>query len=207
MVVLDVWFFSNKTFDKVSVLTSFAQSWSVLVLTFMKSLSLDKSWSWHLWNFPVLMSLSLNIYKNFQSQWVLVSTSVKFPSLDESRSRHLENFSVSMSLGLDKFSDISLEPKWLVSSFIVSRTFVLVKIILWSWPRSWLWDSDLFSLGLDLVIETQTFSVLVLVSPLRIRPFQIQSQSGHWNSDLFSLGLVIEEIGVELTFIGEKSER
>ena len=128
---LDVWFFSNKTFDKVSVLTSFAQSWSVLVLTFMKSLSLDKSWSWHLWNFPVLMSLSLNIYKNFQSQWVLVSTSVKFPSLDESRSRHLQNCSVSMSLGLDKFSDVSLEPKGLLHLVTFGDETVVRRLIPW----------------------------------------------------------------------------
>jgi len=113
---------------------------------------------------------------------------MKFSSLDESRSRHLQNFSVSMSLGLDKFSDISLEPNLLVSSFIVSTTFVLVSMFLCSRSRSRLWDSDIFSLGL--VIETQTFSVSV--SSLRLRPFQSRSRSRHWDSDLFSLGLVIE---------------
>ena len=114
---------------------------------------------------------------------------MKFPSLDESRSRHLQNSSVSMSLGLDKFSDISLEPNLLVSSFIVSTTFVLVSMFLWSRSRSRLWDSDHFSLGLGLVIETQTFLVSVSVSSLRLRPFQSRSRSRHWDSDIFSLGL------------------
>ena len=108
---------------------------------------------------------------------------MKFPSLNESRSWHLKNFSVSMSLGLDKFSVISLKPNLLVSSFIVSTTFVLVSMFLWS--RSRLWDSDHFSLGL--VIETQTFSVLV--SSLRLILFQSRSRSRHWDQDLSSLGL------------------
>ena len=94
-----------------------------------------------------------------------------------------------MSLGLDKFSDISLEPNLLVSSFIVSTTFVLVSMFLWSRSRSRLWDSDHFSLGLGLVIETQTFLVSVSVSSLRLRPFQSRSRSRHWDSDLSSLGL------------------
>ena len=118
---------------------------------------------------------------------------MKFPSLDESRSRHLQNCSVSMSLGLDKFSDISLEPNLLVSSFIVSTTFVLVSMFLWSRSRSRLWDSDPFSLDLGLVIETQTFSVSVSVSSLRLRPFQSRSRSRHWDSDLFSLGLGLDD--------------
>ena len=44
----------------------------------------------------------------------------------------------------------------------------------------------LFSLGLGLVIEAQTFSVSV--SSLRLRPFQSWSQSCHWDSDIFGLG-------------------
>ena len=54
-----------------------------------------------------------------------------------------------VSLGLDEFSDISLEPNLLVSSFIVSTTFVLVFMF--------------FSLGLNLAVETQISSVSVSV--------------------------------------------
>ena len=54
-----------------------------------------------------------------------------------------------VSLGLDEFSDISLEPNLLVSSFIVSTTFVLVFMF--------------FSLGLSLAVETQISSVSVSV--------------------------------------------
>ena len=43
--------------------------------------------------------------------------------------------------------------------------------------RSRHWDSDHFSLGLGLVIETQTFSVSVSVSLLRLRHFQSRSRS------------------------------
>ena len=116
---------------------------------------------------------------------------MKFSSLDESRSRHLQNFSVSMSLGLDKFSDISLEPNLLVSSFIVSTTFVLVSMFLWSRSRSRLWDSDPFSLGLGIVIETQTFSASVSISSLRLR--HVQSQSCHGDYDIFGLGLGLDD--------------
>ena len=59
-----------------------------------------------------------------------------------------------------------------------------------SWSHHW--DSDIFSLGLCLVIETRIFPVLVLVLPLRLRHFQ--SRCHHWYSDIFSLrfGFVIE---------------
>ena len=63
--------------------------------------SLDWSRSRHPANFPVSMSLGLDIQQISKSRWVSVSTSSKFPSLDESRSRHPANFQVSMSLGLD----------------------------------------------------------------------------------------------------------
>ena len=116
---------------------------------------------------------------------------MKFPRLNEARSWHLKNFSVSMSLGLDKFSDISLKPNLLVSSFIVSTTFVLVSKFLWSWSQSQLWDSDLFSRCLGLATEIQTFSVSLSVSSLRLRHFQ--SRSGHWDSDLFSFGLGLDD--------------
>ena len=65
--------------------------------------------SQHPSNFPVTMSLGLNIQEIFQSQWVLVSTSKKFLSLDESRSQHPRNFPVSMSLSLN-IQEIS--PSW-----------------------------------------------------------------------------------------------
>ena len=95
-----------------------------------------------------------------------------------------------MNLGLDKFSEISLEPNLLVSSFKVSTTFDLVLMFIWSWSRSWLWDSDHFSLGL--VIETHTYSISVSVSSLRLKPFKSRFWSCHWYWDIFSLGLVIE---------------
>ena len=50
--------------------------------------------------------------------------------------------------------------------------------VLTSFAHSRQWDSDFFSLGLGLVIETQIF--------------QPRSRSDHWDSDIFSLGLIIE---------------
>ena len=47
--------------------------------------SLDWSRSRHPLNFPVSMSLDLDIQEIFQSWWVLVLTSKKFSSLDESQ--------------------------------------------------------------------------------------------------------------------------
>ena len=47
--------------------------------------------------------------------------------------------------------------------------------------------TSFYSLGLSLVIETQTFSVLVSLSSLRLTSFQ--SLSCHWDSDPFSFGL------------------
>ena len=64
----------SETLDRVSVSTSFVQSRSVSVSITVIFLSLDKSRSRHLWNFPVSMSLGLDIYRIFQSRWVSVST-------------------------------------------------------------------------------------------------------------------------------------
>ena len=139
--------------------------------------SLDWSRSRHPANFPVSMSLSLDIYKIFQSRWVSVSTSVKFPSLDESRYRPIFRYQsrtkfcglVLHSLGNFCFS---------LDVFVVSVSVSTLRLRPFqsrSWSRHW--HSDLFSLGLSLVIETQTFSVSVSVSSLRLEHFQSRSRS------------------------------
>ena len=175
--------------------------------------SFEWSRSRHPSNFPVSMSLGLNIPEISQSRWVSVSTSKKFLSLDESRSRHPTYIPVSMSLSLDihkllKYSWV-IEPKKAakqsesldgvsVSSFAQSRNWdsdflVSVSSIrlgrFQSRSQSCHWDLDIFSLGF--IIKTRTFSVSVLVSPLRLIPFQ--SRSCHWDSDIFSLGLGLDD--------------
>ena len=63
--------------------------------------SLEWSRSQHPSNFPVSMSLGLNIPEISQSQWVSVMTSKKFFILDDSRSRHPTYIPVSMSPSFD----------------------------------------------------------------------------------------------------------
>ena len=121
----------------------------------------------------------VSVSTSFAQFWsVSVLITMIFISLHKSRSQHLWNSRVSMSVSLDKCSNMSLEPNLLVSFFIVSTNFVLVWMFLWSWSQSRLWESDFFSLGLSLVIETHIF--------------QSRSRSRHWDSNIFSLGLVIE---------------
>ena len=135
------------------------------------------------------MSLGLDICKIFQSRWVSVSTSIEFFSLDESRSRQIlwyqsrTKFSGLVLYSLDNFC-------FGLDVFVVSVSVSTLRLKPFqSRSRSRHWDSDLFSLGLGLVIETHTFSVSVSVSSLRPRPFQSRSRSRHWDSDIFSLGL------------------
>ena len=154
------------------------------------------------------MSLSLDIYKIFQSHWVSVSTSVKFPSLNESESRHLWKCSVSMSLGPDicKISQsfwVSVSTSIEFFRLDESRPQQIFRyqsqnkftgLFLYSL------DNSCFSLNVFEVfasVSTHTFSV----SSLRLRPFQ--SRSRHWDSDLFSLslGLVIDTQTVSISVL------
>ena len=92
---------------------------------------------------------------------VSVSTTIEFFSLNESWSRQILWYQSQI-----KFSGPVLYSL---------DNFCLVSMFLWPRSRSWLWDSNLFSL--ILVIETQTFPVSVSVSSLRLRHFQSRSRS------------------------------
>ena len=58
-----------------------------------------------------------------------------------------------------------------------------------SWTRSRIWDSEIYSLGLGLEIETLKFTVSDSVSKLRLRKFESRTRSRNWDSENFSLGL------------------
>ena len=83
---------------------------------------------------------------------VSVSTTIEFFGLDESWSRQILWYQSQI-----KSSDPVLYSL---------DNFCLVSMFLWPRSRSWLWDSNLFSL--ILVIETQTFSVSISVSMIQI---------------------------------------
>ena len=127
-------------------------------------------------------SLDLDICKISQSRWVSVSTSREFFSLNEFWSWQIFRYQ-----SWTKF--ISLDTLYFsINVSVVSISVLTLRLRPFqSLSRSCHWDSDLFSLGLSLVIETHTF--LVSVSSLRLRPFQYWSQSCHWDPDIFSLHL------------------
>ena len=86
----------------------------------LKRTYLEWSWYLHPLNFPVLLSLSLNIHEIHPSLWVSVSTSKNFSVLvsyiqeiyflNESWSWHPTYIPVSMSLSLD----IHITSRWVI---------------------------------------------------------------------------------------------
>ena len=135
----------NESLDGVSVSTSFGQSQLVSVSTSSKFPSLDESQSWYPVNFPVSMSLGLDICKISQSRWVSVLTSIKFFSLYESRSQQIFRYQSQT-----KFTGLVL---YSLDNFCFSLDVFLVSVSTLRFrkfqSRSRQWDSDLFSLGLD----------------------------------------------------------
>ena len=81
----------SRSWQKISM------SWWALVSISKIFLSLNESRSWYPRNFPVSMSLGLNIQEISQSRWVSVSKSKKSLVVYESRSQHPTCFPVSTS--------------------------------------------------------------------------------------------------------------
>ena len=75
----------SKSLDGVLVLTSFAQSRLVSVSTSKKFLSLDECRSQHLINFPVSMSLGLDIHKISKSHWYIRQRKAKQKESNQTR--------------------------------------------------------------------------------------------------------------------------
>ena len=101
----------SKSLNRLSVSTYFPSldwswSWLVSISKYMVFSCLAEYHSQYLSNFPVSISLGLDIQEISQSRFVLVSTSKKSISLDESRSRPPINFTVLISLDLT-FHEIS----------------------------------------------------------------------------------------------------
>ena len=102
----------SKTLEKVLVLTTFAQSQLVLVLTSFKFLGLEESRSRHISKLLVLIGLGLDNFclvsaglglDILQISWsrrVSVSKSLKIAGFDKSRSRQLFFLSLADSLSL-----------------------------------------------------------------------------------------------------------
>ena len=106
----------------------------------------------------------------FSSGWVMSSwNKMRYNSLVAKVTRCNSPFTGLVLYSLDNFC-FSLDV------FVVSVSVSTLRIRSFqSRSRYRHWDSDLFSLGLGLVIETQTFSVSV--SLLRLRHFQSRSRS------------------------------
>ena len=107
--------------------------------------SLDWSRSQHPLNFPVLMSLRLDIQEISQSRWVSVSTST---------------FAVSVSVSSLRLGHFSLGLGLIIETYTFSVSVSSLRLRPFQ-SRSGYWDSEIFSLSLSLCLDDPNLVSLI----------------------------------------------